>query len=86
MKIFAKLEMINPTGSIKDRIAENIIFNSAAKEKNYTRHSMIIEASSGNTGTAIARIASKKKYKAIICMSEKTGFEKIAAIRLMAQK
>ena len=59
VRIFAKLESQNPAGSVKDRIAKAMI-NKAEEEGLLHKGSIIIEPSSGNTGIALAMIASIK--------------------------
>ena len=63
--IFVKLEHLNPSGSIKDRIAQYIVEKAEKKgllKKRYT----IVEASTGNTGTAFSMVGAVKGYKVII--------------------
>ncbi len=73
--IFAKLEGQNPGGSIKDRIALKMI-EEAEKSGKLTKNKTIIEATSGNTGIAIAMIAAVKKYKVEIVMSSAVSVER----------
>jgi len=61
VKVYAKLEGQNPGGSIKDRIAMNML-NQAEKEGALTKQKTIIEATSGNTGIGIAMIAAIRGY------------------------
>lgn len=78
--IFAKLEYLNPGGSIKDRSALYMIEH--AEKNNLLKPGMtIIDASSGNHGIAIAMIGAAKGYKVIICGSEKSSKEKINTIK-----
>ena len=79
-RLFAKLEMFNPTHSIKDRIVSHIIH--AAEHAGILKPGMtIIEATSGNTGAALAMIASMKVYSVILTTPGKTSPEKIAVMR-----
>ena len=78
--IFAKLEMFNPTLSIKDRIVLHMI-EEAEKKGVLKPHATIVEASSGNTGTSLAMIGSIKGYRVIITTPAKTSDEKIALMR-----
>lgn len=77
--ILAKLEYMNPGGSIKDRTALHMI-ESAERNGELKPGGTIIEASSGNQGIAIAMIGAIKGYKVIITMSEKVSDEKKKAL------
>ena len=73
--IFVKLEKINPGGSIKDRIALSMI--EGAEEKGIlNKESVIIEATSGNTGIGLAMVGKLKGYKVIIIMPETMSLER----------
>ena len=74
-KLFAKLEYFNPAGSVKDRVAMNII---ATAEANGTlnKNTTIIEPTSGNTGIGLAAICASKGYKLIITMPETMSVER----------
>ena len=75
-KIFAKVEYFNLTGSIKDRIALEMILDGERKgvlKSGYT----IIEPTSGNTGIGLAAIGAIKGYKVIIVMPENMSIERI---------
>ena len=73
--ILAKLEGVNPGGSIKDRIALRML-EQAEKDGKLTTDKTIIEATSGNTGIAIAMIAAIKGYSVEIVMSESVSIER----------
>jgi cysteine synthase B len=75
VKILAKLEGFNPTGSIKDRIALKMI-EQAEREGALTPGKTIVEPTSGNTGIALAMIAAVKGYAAMIVMSEAVSIER----------
>ena len=78
--IFAKLECVNPTGSIKDRIAEFIVDESERRgllEPGMT----IVEATSGNTGIALAKYGREKGYPVVIVMPENMTEERKDLIR-----
>ncbi|MEM2929897.1 MAG: cysteine synthase family protein [Thermoproteota archaeon] len=70
--IFAKLEFLNPSGSIKDRIALEII-NAAEKKGLLKPGSIIVEATSGNTGISVAMVAAVKGYTSILVMPDNTA-------------
>lgn len=78
-KFFAKLEYMNPGGSIKDRSALFII-EKAEKDGLLKHGGTIIEASSGNQGIALAMIGAVKGYKVIITVPSRTSAEKIATL------
>ncbi len=78
--LFAKLEMFNPTLSIKDRIVLHII-EDAEKKGLLKSGSTIVEASSGNTGASVAMIGSVKGYAVIITTPAKTSQEKVDLMR-----
>ena len=79
-KIFAKMEGLNPGGSIKDRIALNMI-NEAEKAGILKRGDTIIEPTSGNTGIGLAMVAAMKGYNIKMVMPESTSKEKIKMIK-----
>ncbi|MBK6934489.1 MAG: cysteine synthase family protein [Bacteroidales bacterium] len=75
IRIFAKIEGQNPGGSIKDRPALYMI-NDAEKKGILTKEKTIIEATSGNTGIALAMIAAIKGYKIKLFMPECVSLER----------
>jgi len=78
--IYAKLEFMNPSGSIKDRIAKYIVEQAEVKgllKPGYT----IVEATSGNTGIALSMVAAAKGYRMLVVMPEHMTGERI---KLMA--
>ena len=80
-KIFAKLEMCNAGGSIKDRLALSLI-EDAEKSGRLKSGGTVIEVTSGNTGISVAMICAVKNYRSIIVMSDKNSVEKQNMIRL----
>jgi cystathionine beta-synthase len=84
-KIFAKLEMMNPGGSVKDRIATYIV-EDAEKKGLIKRGSTIIEPTSGNTGVGLAQLAAVKGYKVVFTMPDKVSEEKRALLRAYGAK
>lgn len=75
VNIFAKLEYLNPGGSIKDRIGIYMI-DKAEKEGRLKKGSTIIEATAGNTGIGIAFAAINRGYRIIFVVPEKFSIEK----------
>ena len=73
--LWAKLEYFNPTGSIKDRMALYMV-EDAERRGLLNPGGTIVEGSSGNTGAALAMIASVKGYRCIITMPDKMSQEK----------
>jgi hypothetical protein len=83
--LYAKLEFMNPGGSVKDRVGANII-EQAEKRGEIKPGGTIVEATSGNTGVGLAIAAALKGYKTIFVMPDKMSNEKIYCYEPMARR
>src|SRR2546421_2268991 len=79
-KLLAKLEYLNPGGSVKDRIGLAMI-EEAEREGKLEPGGTIVEPTSGNTGVGLAIAAAKKGYRCIFVMPDKMSQEKISMLR-----
>ena len=79
-RIFAKVELFNPAGSIKDRVALSMIESAEREGKISPEKSVIIEPTSGNTGIGLAMVGALKGYRVIIVMPENMSKERVALI------
>jgi cysteine synthase A len=78
--IFAKCEFVNPSGSVKDRLAKGVILD-AEKRGALGPDSIILECTSGNTGIALAMVGAAKGYRVTILMSQGASGERRRLIR-----
>ncbi len=83
--LYAKLEYLNPGGSIKDRVGLYII-EQAEKRGELKPGGTVVEATSGNTGVGLAIAAALKGYKTIFVMPDKMSEEKIRLLRAFGAK
>ena len=83
--ILAKLEYFNPAGSVKDRIALNMV-ETAEKEGKLKKGSVIIEPTSGNTGIGLAAVAASKGYDIIIVMPDTMRVERRKLLKAYGAK
>ena len=74
-RLFAKYERNNPTGSIKDRIAKEILLN-ALQRKEINQDTVIVEPTSGNTGIGLCAVAASLGLKAVIFMPSSMSVER----------
>ncbi|MFE4016197.1 pyridoxal-phosphate dependent enzyme [Streptomyces sp. NPDC059101] len=78
--IYAKLEYVNPGGSVKDRIALSMV--RAAEDAGLLRPGgTIVETTSGNTGVGLAMVAAQRGYRCVFTLPEKSSAEKVAVLR-----
>ena len=80
VEIYAKLEFMNPTGSIKDRIIAYMVQKGVEAGK-INENTTLVEGSSGNTGASVSMIASGMGLKSILFIPDKCSDEKAAIIR-----
>lgn len=80
VRILAKLEYLNPGGSIKDRAALSMIEDGERSGK-LTKDKIVVEATSGNTGIGLAMICSVKGYKLLLTMAESASEERKSILR-----
>ncbi len=81
-RLFLKLELMNPAGSIKDRIGISMI-EEAEKRGDIKSGDTLVEATAGNTGLGLALVAAQKGYRLIIVLPDKMSQEKIFNLRAM---
>ena len=79
-KLFAKLESMNPGGSVKDRLA-NAMIKDAEEKGLIDKKTLIVEPTSGNTGIGLAMVAAAKGYRLIVTMPETASVERQNIIR-----
>jgi cystathionine beta-synthase len=78
--VYAKLEYLNPGGSVKDRIALNMV-EAAEKAGLLGPGGTIVEPTSGNTGVGLAIVAAQRGYKCVFTMPDKISSEKVDVLR-----
>ena len=80
-KVYAKLEFLNPAGSVKDRVAKAMI-DDFEKRGVINKDSVIIEPTSGNTGIGLALMGAVRGYKVVIVMPDSMSKERIQLMKL----
>lgn len=83
--IYAKLEFLNPTGSVKDRVARALIEDLEASGRLHP-DSIILEPTSGNTGIALAMIASRKGYRVAVVLPDNVTHERRQLLELFGAR
>ncbi len=83
--LYAKVEYFNPGGSVKDRIALNII-TEAERSERLLPGGTVVESTSGNTGLGLAMVCAIKGYKSVFVMPDKMSQEKIQLLRAFGAK
>jgi cysteine synthase B len=81
VRLWAKLEGQNPTGSLKDRIAKKMV-EAAEASGALTPEKIILEPTSGNTGIALAMVARRKGYKLTVVLPDNASEERIGLLEL----
>lgn len=83
--IYAKLEMFNPGGSVKDRLGQYLLQDGSKKGK-INQETTIIEPTAGNTGIGLALAATQSHLKTILVVPEKFSFEKQQLMKALGAK
>jgi len=85
VRVYVKVEAFNPAGSVKDRLALNIIEEG---ERNGTLKSgqTVVEATSGNTGIGLAMVCAQKGYPLVVTMADSFSIERRKLMRIMGAK
>jgi cysteine synthase A len=85
VNLYAKIESFNPMGSVKDRLALNVI-EQAEKSGALKAGQTIVEATSGNTGIGLAMVCAQKGYPLVIVMAESFSVERRRLMRFLGAK
>lgn len=81
-RLFLKLELMNPGGSVKDRIGISMI-EEAERRGDISPGDLLVEATAGNTGIGLALVAAQKGYRLLLVLPDKMSQEKIFNLRAM---
>ena len=85
VNVFVKIESFNPMGSVKDRLARNVI-EQAEKDGTLKPGQTVIEATSGNTGIGLAMVCAQKGYPLVVTMAESFSVERRRMMRFLGAK
>jgi len=85
VNVYVKIEAFNPMGSVKDRLALNVI-EQAEKDGTLQPGQTVIEATSGNTGIGLAMVCAQKGYPLVVTMAESFSIERRKMMRFMGVK
>ena len=85
VNLFVKIESFNPMGSVKDRLALNVI-EQAEKDGTLQPGQTVIEATSGNTGIGLAMVCARKGYPLVLTMAENFSVERRRMMRFLGAK
>lgn len=85
VEVYAKLEYFNPLSSVKDRLALAVI-EDAEKNGKLKPGDTVVEATSGNTGIAVAMVCAQRGYDCVICMAEPFSVERRRLMRMLGAK
>jgi len=84
-RLYAKLEWYNPFGSVKDRVADNLL-RDAGEKGLLAEGQQLVEPTSGNTGMGLAMVANAKGYSLTTPLSNKIPAEKRVMLRMFGTK
>ncbi len=85
INLYVKIESFNPMGSVKDRLALNVI-EQAEKNGDLKPGQTVIEATSGNTGIGLAMVCAQKGYPLVVTMAESFSIERRKMMRFLGAK
>ena len=85
VNVYVKIESFNPMGSVKDRLARNVI-EQAEKDGTLKPGQTVIEATSGNTGIGLAMVCAQKGYPLVVTMAESFSIERRKMMRFLGAK
>ncbi|MDJ0822607.1 MAG: pyridoxal-phosphate dependent enzyme [Paracoccaceae bacterium] len=85
VEVYAKFEAFNPAGSVKDRLALNII-EAAEREGRLQPGQTVVEATSGNTGIGLAMVCAAKGYPLVVTMADSFSVERRKLMRFLGAK